>query len=76
LVGARELRRNVSNERLLTLSGMASIIFAVLVILFPKTGVLGLAGMIAAFAILFGLLTVALSLNLRSMGKFIPSTSH
>lgn len=71
VVGARELRRNVSNEWLLTLSGLASILFAVLVILFPKTGVLSMGGMVGAFAIIFGLLTVALSLNLRSLGKYM-----
>jgi uncharacterized membrane protein HdeD (DUF308 family)/uncharacterized membrane protein len=70
LVGAWDLRRNVSNERLLSLSGMASIIFAVLVIRFPKTGQLSLAAMIAAFAILFGLLMLALSLNIRSLRKY------
>jgi uncharacterized membrane protein len=73
LVGARELRQNVSNQRLLTLSSMASISFAVLIILFPKTGVLSLAGMFAVFAILFGLLMLALSLNLRSLGKYTHS---
>jgi uncharacterized membrane protein HdeD (DUF308 family) len=76
LVGARKLDRYVSNERLLRQSGMASIIFAVLVIVLPTTGVLSAGQMIAAFAILFGLLTVLLSLNLRSMGKFRHSISH
>lgn len=57
LVGAWGLRRNVSNERLLVRSGMASILFAVWVSLFPKTGALSLAAQFAAFAILVGLLT-------------------
>jgi uncharacterized membrane protein HdeD (DUF308 family) len=76
LAGAWELRRNVFNERLLSLTGMASIIFAVWVILFPKTGVLSLVAMFAAFAILFGLLTVALSLNLRSLEKYMHLMRH
>jgi uncharacterized membrane protein HdeD (DUF308 family)/uncharacterized membrane protein len=71
LVGAWELRQNVSNERLLSLSGMASIIFAWLVIRFPITGVLSLAAMIAVLAILFGLLMLALSLNIRSLRKYL-----
>jgi uncharacterized membrane protein HdeD (DUF308 family)/uncharacterized membrane protein len=71
LVGARRLDDDVSNERLLHWSGIASIIFAVLVILLPKSGVLSLAGMFVVFAILFGLLTLAMSLNLRSLGKVI-----
>ena len=76
LVGARELRRNVSNERLLSLSGMASVIFAVCVILVPKTGVLSMGAMFSASAILFGLLTVALSLNIRSLDKYMHLMRH
>jgi uncharacterized membrane protein HdeD (DUF308 family)/uncharacterized membrane protein len=75
LVGARRLDRDVSNERLLRWSGIATIIFAVLAICFPfpKTDVLSITGMIAAFAIIFGLLTLAMSLNLRNLGKYIHS---
>jgi uncharacterized membrane protein HdeD (DUF308 family) len=76
LVGAKRLDRHVSNERLLRQSGMASNIFAVLVIVLPTTGVLGVGQMIATFAILFGLLTLLLSLNIRSMGKFTHLMSH
>jgi uncharacterized membrane protein HdeD (DUF308 family)/uncharacterized membrane protein len=70
LVGARRLDDDVSNERLLCWSGIASIIFAVLVIQLPKSGVLSPAGMFAVFSILFGLLTLVLSLNIRSLGKY------
>jgi hypothetical protein len=75
LVGGWELRQNISNQRLLILSGSASIVFGWLVIRFPVpiTDVSNLAGMIAALAIIFGLLTVAMSLNLRSLGKYIHS---
>lgn len=75
LVGGWELRQNISNQRLLILSGMASIMFGWLVIRFPipSTDVSNLAGMIAAFAIIFGLLTLAMSLNLRSLGKYMRS---
>jgi uncharacterized membrane protein HdeD (DUF308 family) len=75
LVGGWELRQNISNQRLLILSGWASIVFGWLVIRFPVaiTSVSNLAGMIAALATIFGLLTVAMSLNLRSLGKYIHS---
>jgi uncharacterized membrane protein HdeD (DUF308 family) len=76
LVGARKLDRDVSNERLLRWSGMASIIFAMLVMFFPKTGVLSVAQIFATFAILFGLLTVAFSLSMRSMGKYAHAISR
>jgi uncharacterized membrane protein HdeD (DUF308 family) len=73
LVGAWELHQNVSNERLLILSGMASIVFGWMVIRFlvPTTDVFNIAGMIASFAIIFGLLMLAMSLNLRSLEKYM-----
>jgi uncharacterized membrane protein HdeD (DUF308 family) len=75
LVGGWELRQNISNQWLLILSGMASIIFGWLIIRFPipSTDVSNLAGMIAGFAIIFGLLTLAMSLNLRSLRKYMRS---
>jgi uncharacterized membrane protein HdeD (DUF308 family) len=76
LVGSRRLDRDVSNERLLRWSGLVSIIFAALVIVVPTTGVLSVAQMFAAFAIIFGLLMLAFSLNLRNMGKYTHSMSH
>jgi uncharacterized membrane protein HdeD (DUF308 family) len=76
LVEAKKLDRDVSNERLARRSGLASITFAVLVIVLPKTGVLSIAQMFAAFAVLFGLLLWALSLNLRNMGKYAHAMSH
>ena len=76
LMGAKRLDQDVSNERLVRRSGIASIIFAVLVILLPKTGMLSIPQMIVIFAILFGLLTVILSLNIRSTGKFAHSVSR
>ena len=73
LVAAWEVRQNVSNEVLLILSGMASIVFGWLIVRYPirSTDVFGMSGMIAAFAIIFGLLTLAASLNIRSLGKYV-----
>ena len=70
IVRARRLDRSVSNEELLYLSGKVSILFAVLLILVSKTGVLSIAQMIGPSAIIFGLLTLALSMNTRNIGKF------
>jgi uncharacterized membrane protein len=71
LVGARRLNDDVSNERLLRWSGIGSIIFAVLIVLFTNSGALSVAGIFTVFAILFGLLTLVLSLNIRSLGKYM-----
>jgi uncharacterized membrane protein HdeD (DUF308 family) len=76
LIGAKRLDHDVSNERLLHRSAMVSIVFAVTVILLPRTGMLSTAQMFAAFAILLGLLMWVLSLNLRNMGKYARAMSH
>jgi uncharacterized membrane protein HdeD (DUF308 family) len=75
-VEAGKLDHDVSNERLLRRSAMATILSAVLVILLPGTGMLSIAQLFAAVAILFGLLMWVLSLNLRSMGRYAHSLSH
>ena len=72
-MGARTLDRDVSNERLLRWSGIVSIIFAVLVIHFPMTDVLSIAGIVAAISIISGMLTLAMSSNLHSLGKYIQA---
>jgi uncharacterized membrane protein HdeD (DUF308 family) len=73
LVGAWEVRRNVSNDWLLILSGMASIIFGLLVIglRFLETDGVSITEMVGPFAMIFGLLTLAMSLNLRSIAKYM-----
>ena len=70
VAGARRLDRWVANEELLYQSGIASISFAVLLIIVSKTSVLSVTQLIAPAAIIFGLLTLVLSLNIRNMGKF------
>ena len=69
VVGARRLDRSVSNEELLFQSGIASISFAVLLISVSKTSLLSVTQLIGPAAIIFGLLTLVLSLNIRNMGK-------
>ena len=69
VVGTRRLDRLISNEQLLYQSGKVSILFAVLLIFVSKTGVLSVAQMFGPAAVIFGLLTLVLSLNIRNMGK-------
>ncbi len=64
ILAAIELRQLISNEWLLLLSGIASVIFGVLAVLFPGTGVQSVLWLIAAYAVVYGLLLVVLSLRL------------
>jgi uncharacterized membrane protein HdeD (DUF308 family) len=66
---AIHLRRQMSNEWILAGSGGLSILFGVLLVLFPGAGVLSLLWLIGLFAIVFGGLAVALALRLRSVER-------
>ncbi len=65
---AIELRRVIDNEWLLILSGAASVIFGLLLIIFPNTGALALIWLIGIYAIIFGALLLVLAWRLRQMG--------
>jgi uncharacterized membrane protein HdeD (DUF308 family) len=65
IVGAIRLRREIQGEGWMILSGIASILFAILVMFFPGVGALGLLWLIAAYAIIFGVMLVMLGTKLR-----------
>jgi uncharacterized membrane protein HdeD (DUF308 family) len=68
IVGAIRLRKEIEGEWLLILSGLLSVAFGALVLLFPGAGALALVWLIGAYAILFGVLLIVLSLRLRRRG--------
>lgn len=67
IAAAIELRKRIDNEWLLGLGGLASVLFGLLLIVFPGAGALGLLWLIGAYAVLFGVLLIALGLRLRGM---------
>lgn len=65
LYAAVKLRRELESEWWLALSGVASVIFGLLLIFFPGPGALAVVWLIAAYAIVFGVLLLALAIRLR-----------
>jgi uncharacterized membrane protein HdeD (DUF308 family) len=63
---AIRLRKTLGGEWLLVLSAVASIVFGVLVFLFPGAGALALVWMIGVYALATGVLLLALGFSLRS----------
>jgi uncharacterized membrane protein HdeD (DUF308 family) len=69
LVAAFRLRKVITNEWMLVLGGVVSILFGILLIARPGVGLLTLVFWIGAYALIFGALLIALSLRLRSWGR-------
>jgi uncharacterized membrane protein HdeD (DUF308 family) len=68
IAAAIRLRKVIDHEWLLVLSGIASIVLGVLLAMFPGPGALALVFWIGAYALVFGVLLVALGFKLRSWG--------
>ena len=79
MIGAAEialaikLRREIKGEWFLILIGLASIIFAVLLLWNPGPGAVALLWLIASYAIVFGVLAIFFGFRLRSLRTLIPS---
>jgi uncharacterized membrane protein HdeD (DUF308 family) len=69
IAAAIRLRKVITGEWLLVLSGIASVALGVLLALFPGPGALALVLWIGAFAIVSGALLIALAFKLRSWGR-------
>ncbi|RIL01454.1 MAG: hypothetical protein DCC71_17650 [Proteobacteria bacterium] len=65
IVGAIRLRREIEGEFLLILGGLVSVAFGLFVLARPGAGALAVVWLIAAYAVVFGALLIALSLRLR-----------
>jgi len=65
IVTAVRLRKVISHEWLMIAAGIFSVLFGVLLVLQPAVGALAMIWWIGGFAIVFGILLVALSFRLR-----------
>lgn len=82
IAAAVRLRRHVSGEWLLALSGIASVIFGVLAAAIPLAGALVIALWFGVYAFVFGVILVTLGFRLRNWdrtqpwGQRIPLPAH
>jgi uncharacterized membrane protein HdeD (DUF308 family) len=72
LVAAVHLRRQMSGEFWLLLGGVSSIVFGVVLVVDPGTGLLALAWFLGVYAIFFGVTHLALAFRLRGVAS--PTT--
>lgn len=69
IITAIRLRREIRGEWLMGLAGVLSVVFALLLAVYPLAGALSVLWMIGAYAIFFGALMIALAFRLRGRRK-------
>ncbi len=65
IIGAIQLRKEIDNEWLLILGGVISVLFGVGMMLAPGAGALALVWVIGTYAVIMGVVFVALALRLK-----------
>ena len=76
IIAATRLREVVHDEWLLLISGILSILFGLFVVFFPGAGALAILGIIAAYAIIFGVLMIILGFRLRTWSPVSGGSTH
>ena len=67
IVEAIRLRKQISGEMWLALSGVLSILFALMLMIRPIAGALSLVWILAAYALILGLLLIFLGVELKQV---------
>jgi uncharacterized membrane protein HdeD (DUF308 family) len=67
IMTAVRLRKELTNEWLLILSGALSVVFGVLILARPGAGALSIVWLIGAYAILFGVMMLALAMRVKGL---------
>jgi uncharacterized membrane protein HdeD (DUF308 family) len=79
IVAAVRLRREMQGEWLLALSGVLSVVFGILLIIWPTAGAVTVVWLIGIYAMVFGIALIALSLRLRKIyqgGTALPGAGR
>jgi uncharacterized membrane protein HdeD (DUF308 family) len=69
IVAAIRLRKEITGELWLVLSGIASVVFSFLVMMSPAAGALAMAWLIGWYALVLGAMMILLSLRLHSLRR-------
>ena len=69
IVTAIQLRKEISYEWALIISGLISIIFGIVLLANPGAGALAMVVVIGAFALMFGVMMIVLAFRVRGLPK-------
>jgi uncharacterized membrane protein HdeD (DUF308 family) len=69
IVTAIQLRKEISNEWMLIIAGVLSVLFGAALVANPAAGALAVVWIIGAYAFIFGLMMIALAFRLRGLSR-------
>ncbi|MGH7802135.1 MAG: DUF308 domain-containing protein [Thermodesulfobacteriota bacterium] len=75
IVAAIELRKQIEGEWFLIFAGIASVLFGVLMVLWPGAGALAVLWLIGIFAVIFGVIIIVLAFKLRGLKKNVEQAA-
>ena len=75
IISAIELRKQIKNEWMLILSGVVSVIFGGVLLIFPGEGILTLLWLLGVLALAFGVMMVILAFRVHGHGGSTTNTS-
>jgi len=75
VLAAIQLRQEIENEWLYIISGALSIVFGVLVFVYPQASALSIVWLIAIYAVIYGVAIIALGFRVRNLGSSLTSAS-
>jgi uncharacterized membrane protein HdeD (DUF308 family) len=73
IIAAVRLREVIQGEWWLILGGIASIVFGVLLIMYPSSGLLAVVWLIGLYAVIFGITGIMFSFRLRNLAGELPA---
>lgn len=76
VIAAIQLRKEITDEFWLGLGGVLSIVFGVLLFIYPGSGMLSLLWLLGIYAIVFGVSTIFLSFRLRGETQQVSNSQH
>ena len=71
IAAAIRLRKEISGEWMLALSGILSVLFGIVVFLYPAAGAVGIAWILGAYTAAAGFVLIALGIRLRSVSRTV-----
>jgi uncharacterized membrane protein HdeD (DUF308 family) len=69
IMAAIQMRRVIIGERALIVSGILSLIFGLLIVVFPGAGALSILWIVAVYAIIFGVMLIVVGFRIRGFSQ-------